>query len=96
MDGYSQLPLILGGIAAILTGSVAPLLASLSMFIFAVWSFIVLVVGVREANQFSTLRALASVLIPVVVLVVIFVVLLLGVMAALLGMGAQPQGFLGW
>ncbi len=86
VDGYSQVPIILGGILAMLLLNITMTLSTLVMFIFAVWSFVILVVGVREANQFSTGRALASVLIPVVLLAmffaVVFAVIFMGIMLA--------------
>ncbi len=91
VNGYAQVPLIIGGALGIVANVAMPSLAMLPAFLFGLWSLAVLIIGVREANEFSTLRAVASVLVPVVVLVVVFAVLFLGAMLALMGGGALGQ-----
>jgi len=82
-------PLIIGGVLGIAVSVAAPSLAMIPAFLFGVWSLAVLVIGVREASNFSTLRAAAAVLVPVLLLAMIFAVLFLGAMLAIAG-GSAP------
>jgi hypothetical protein len=92
VNGYAQVPLIIGGALGIAASVTAASFAIVLAFLFGLWSLGVLIIGVREANEFSTLKAVTSVIIPVLMLAAIFVVLFLGAMLALLGGGAPiPQ-----
>ncbi len=91
VNGYAQVPLIIGGVLGIVASIAVPSLAMLPAFIFGLWSLGVLIIGVREANEFSTLRAVASVLVPVAVLAIVFAALFLGTMLALMGSGDIGQ-----
>jgi len=91
VNGYAQVPLIIGGALGIAAGIFMPPLAMLPAFIFALWSLAVLIIGVREASGLSTLRAAASVLVPVLILAVMLVALFLGAMLALMVDGTPGQ-----
>ncbi len=87
VNGYAQVPLVIGGLLSIPAAAVAPSLAAVPALIFGIWSLAIMVIGVREASGMSTLRAAASVLIPLVVLVTLVTLLTLGVLLAGLGVG---------
>ncbi len=95
VTGYVQVVSIIGGIISIIivTGLNQLLLDGIILFVIEIWALVLLIIGVREANKFSTLRALGAVILPFVIFVIIIVGLVITVLlpaktSALAGMGS--------
>lgn len=95
VTGYVQVVSIIGGIVSVVIfiGLNQLLLDGIIQFIIGIWALVILIIGVREANKFSTLRALGAVILPFIIFVVIIVGLVITVIlkagpSALAGMGS--------
>ncbi|KPV65100.1 MAG: Yip1 domain protein [Candidatus Bathyarchaeota archaeon BA1] len=83
--GFSQAPLIYSiffGVLSWAVGSTLPTL--LSSFLLGIWSLILLVLGIREAHKFSTLRALAAIFLPIIVIAVVIIVIVVALVLILI------------
>lgn len=89
--GFANLPSAFGVLGAVsaLIGTGGRILSGVLGFVLGVWVFILGVIAVREANGFSTGRAVAAVLLPVLA-----IVLLVGLLAILIAVafGAAIAG----
>jgi hypothetical protein len=95
VGGYAQAPMLAGGVLGIGANLALPSLAILPSFLFGLWTLVLTIIGVREANGFSTVRAVIAVILPAVLLGIIVAVITFGAMAALFmggGMPAAPGG----
>lgn len=83
--GFSQTPLIYSiffGVLSWAVGSTLPTL--LSSFFLGIWTLILLVLGIREAHKFSTLRALAAIFLPIIVIAVVIIVIVVALLLILI------------
>lgn len=80
---YTQIPSVIGGIAGI-----AMSLLSSSFFliglIFSLWTIGLQVIVIRESNEFSTKRAIAVFLIPVIIVIIIALAIFIPMMVGLM------------
>jgi hypothetical protein len=76
--GYAQTPMILAGLLAAAGSLKSPMMGSFITIPFGLWVLALNVLAVREANGFTTGRAAAAVLIPIVLLAIIAVALVIG------------------
>lgn len=83
---------VIGAAVAVL-GTGGLVLAGLLSFVLGVWSLVLYVIAVREANRFSTGKAIGAVLIPFAVIVVLAVVAAVALFAAF--STGTSVGFLG-
>lgn len=87
VTGYVQVVSIIGGIISVVIfiGLNQLMLDVIIQFIIGIWALVILIIGVREANKFSTLRALGAVILPFVIFVVIIVGLVIVLLTAKTG-----------
>lgn len=69
--GFAQAP----GIFSFIT--FVPILGGLAAFIIGIWSFIAGVIGIRQAMEFSTLRAVGTVIVSAIVQAIVLGILFL-------------------
>lgn len=69
--GYSELPILLSTFIALGLSFISELIADLIIAIGGIWAIVLGVLAVREANEFSTLRAVIVVFIPIIIGVVL-------------------------
>lgn len=69
--GFAQAP----GIFSFIT--FVPILGGLAAFVIGIWSFVAGVIGIRQAMEFSTLRAVGTVLVSAIVQAIILGILFL-------------------
>ena len=89
VGGYAQLPMLFGSILGIGAGLTLPSLAFLPSLIFGLWTLIATIIGVREANAFTTARAVIVVIVPLVILGILLTIIIIGVMLLSLPMGGS-------
>lgn len=83
--GFSQVPSIFQVPVQLLAlaGAGAAVIAGVVNFALAIWVLVLVVIATRETYDFSTARAVAAVLIPIVVLIVLFALLAAFLVAAI-------------
>jgi hypothetical protein len=84
--GYANVPSILSAILTMLLNLGGPAIASIAGlvgFVIAIWVLVLQVIGVRESMNMSTGRAVATILVPIVLLILLVCVLMFVVIGAL-------------
>ena len=85
--GFAALPNVFQapiGLVAVLSGGLTGAFISLGLSgILAIWILILDVLAIREAHKFSTGRAIATLVLPFVVLIVLVFILMIGIFLTL-------------
>ena len=86
--GFSEVP----ALYSVAFGMLSWILASqlpyqIGSILLGLWSLILLVLGLREAHKFSTLRAISAIVLPIVIIIIIVVVILLAVLLPIMMWG---------
>jgi hypothetical protein len=69
--GYAEVPAIYSIILGIMGWATSPIVYWMFSLLLSIWTFVLSVLGLREAHRFSTLRALAVFLIPIIAIGII-------------------------